>query len=51
MHYCRFQNTLSDLQELWNEFDPSNEEERKAAKKLVVLCKKIAESYDPDDFD
>lgn len=44
MDYCKFENTLTDLQECWERFDDCNSEsEQKARKKLITLCKEIAE--------
>lgn len=53
MSYCRFQNTLLDLrdcQEYINDDDLS-EEEKRARKKLIELCKDIAEDYDLEEGD
>ena len=51
MSYCRFRNTLSDLEDcadnLWDEL---SEEEEKARKKLIELCREIVEEF-PDDDD
>lgn len=45
MGYCRFENTLSDLEDCYNEIDNSDlsETEIKARAKLITLCKTIAE--------
>ena len=45
MSYCRFENTLHDLRNCWNNFDEKelSESEEKARKRLVELCKEIAE--------
>jgi hypothetical protein len=50
MHYCRFQNTYTDLYELYNDFVPSTDEERKFALKLMKLIIMIAAEYSPEDF-
>ena len=46
MNYCKFENTLHDLRDCWNDFEDSQEElsesEKKARKSLVELCKEIA---------
>lgn len=53
MSYCRFHNTYNDLQDC-NEAlvngDISSESEKKKAKALIELCKKIAE-FDTDYID
>ena len=50
MSYCRFYNTYHDLVDcknaLYNE-DISSDEEKRYAKKLIELCNKIAENYEP----
>lgn len=60
MSYCRFHNTLIDLEDcneaLINFLDndenviESNEERRKA-KQLIQLCHDIADNYEPSDID
>jgi len=46
MSYCRFENTLHDLRDCWENFedpqDELSESEKKARKKLVELCREIA---------
>lgn len=47
MSYCRFENTLRDLRDCWENFEDlqgklSTSEER-ARDRLVELCKEIAE--------
>ena len=44
MSYCRFQNTLSDLQDCEEHLsdDDLSEDEEEARIKLVKLCKEIA---------
>ena len=60
MSYCRFHNTLSDLNDCesaLNAFINDDEntieskEERHKAKKLIELCQYIAENYSPEDID
>ena len=54
MSYCRFYNTYHDLVDcknaLYNE-DISSDEEKRYAKKLIELCKEIAENYEPEFID
>lgn len=54
MSYCRFYNTYHDLVDcknaLYNE-DISSDEEKRYAKKLIELCNKIAENYEPKFID
>lgn len=54
MSYCRFQNTLSDLIDCENSegmYDPEvlSDEEKVARRRLVNLCKTIAEEFSDDD--
>ncbi len=48
--YCRFRNTLPDLQDCYDNWEhpdeTNNEDEKKARKRLLKLCKKIVEDYD-----
>lgn len=46
MSYCRFQNTLSDLQDCFNHIDGRtlSEEEENARSDLIKLCKEIADN-------
>jgi len=51
MAYCRFQNTKDDLRECYDwlaENDPRElaEEEQKAFKRLVKLCRSIVDNYE-----
>lgn len=54
MSYCRFQNTLSDLQDCYEalgeimDVDNSglSEDEEKALKRLIKLCTKIANDWE-----
>lgn len=46
MSYCRFRNTLKDLIDCEeNMGNCESEEEKQAEKKLIALCKEIAENY------
>lgn len=60
MSYCRFYNTLSDLNDCESALNSfinedentiSSTEERSEAKKLIELCKYIADNYEPEDID
>lgn len=49
MSYCRFRNTLEDLQdceENMADTDELSDDEARARKRLIALCMKIAEDYD-----
>jgi hypothetical protein len=49
MSYCRFRNTLEDLQdceENMGETDELSDEETYARKRLIALCKQIADDYE-----
>lgn len=52
MSYCRFQNTLQDLNEAYNYLDRSDEdlgpEEARARNRLVKLCTDISEQFDSE---
>ena len=52
MSYCRFENTLAALRECdeamaesANPLDELSESERKAAKRLLKLCREMADNY------
>ena len=47
MSYCRFSNTLSDLEDCREHMDeePSSAEEKRAKERLIKLCEEIAEDY------
>lgn len=53
--YCRFENTYKDLVDCKEALNCSDiaesHEERKYAKRLITLCKEIADSYDEDDIE
>lgn len=60
MSYCRFHNTLIDLEDCNNaliDFLDNDEnviesdEERRKAKQLIQLCHDIADNYEPEDID
>lgn len=49
MSYCRFQNTLGDLQDCYDNMESIGElspEESKARQRLIALCKEITEEFD-----
>ena len=51
MSYCRFRNTLADLEdcqealEMEDEFEEMDEDEEAAMKRLIRLCGKIHEEF------
>ena len=50
MSYCRFQNTVTDLQDCYDNWeetadDDLSEEETRARTRLLKLCREIAECY------
>jgi hypothetical protein len=54
MSYCRFRNTLTDLQDCYDNMDDNDlsREEMKARDKIIKLCESITEDYgciDDDD--
>ena len=60
MSYCRFHNTLSDLNDCESALDSfinndentiSSDDERRKAKQLIELCSYIAENYSAEDID
>jgi len=51
MSYCRFQNTLGDLEDCFEHFEIEGEddlsmEEAQAREDMIELCRKIVELYD-----
>lgn len=50
MAYCRFQNTLNDLRDCYDNLDDSDlsEEEEKARKVLIRVCEDIVNDYGED---
>lgn len=60
MSYCRFENTLSDLNDCESALDDfvnndensiSSERERSKAKQLIELCRYIADNYSEEDIE
>jgi hypothetical protein len=51
MSYCRFRNTLEDLRECYDNMDDGDvsEEEQRARKRLIQLCREIVDNYGDDD--
>lgn len=44
MSYCRFRNTVSDLQDCYDNWNEElSEEEEKAKQRLIRICKDIAD--------
>lgn len=51
MSYCRFQNTLKDLRDCYENFDDTvSPEEAKARERMYKICQQIVENFDPQDF-
>ena len=49
MSYCRFRNTVTDLQDCYDNIgETESKEEEVAEKRLIELCRLIAENY-PED--
>lgn len=53
MSYCRFRNTLNDLQDCFDNFDDKDLDlsESNARRRLYLLCRDIVKSYDLEDID
>lgn len=60
MSYCRFQNTLHDLYDCQNALEDfvdndenviSSDEERRYAKRLIEVCREIADHFEESDID
>lgn len=51
MSYCRFHNTLLDLQDCYENLDDEDlsPDEERARDRLINLCKEIAEQYSDED--
>jgi len=53
MSYCRFSNTLGDLEDCEEHMDDGEDDlsdgEIKARKRLIALCKRIADAYAEDN--
>lgn len=47
MSYCRFQNTLQDLRDCYENMDDTDlsDEEKRARRSLLKLCDQIADDY------
>lgn len=46
MSYCRFQNTVGDLRDCYDNMDEKmSEDEERAKTQLISLCKRIADDY------
>ena len=47
MSYCRFQNTVGDLQDCWDNIDAGylSEEEKSARERLIKICVDVALDY------
>lgn len=51
MPYCRFENTVEDLQDCFDNFDDDLESpEKEARRKLYALCEKIVSWYDKPEI-
>lgn len=51
MSYCRFENTVGDLHdcyENWDEVDDHSEREKRARQRLLALCKRIVNEFGED---
>lgn len=56
MSYCRFENTYRDLQDCYDtlgekSLDELSETEKKYAKKLIKMCRDIADDFLDDEDD
>lgn len=52
MGYCRFRNTLDDLQDAYealSDTDDLSPEEKKARHKLIELCKDISDEFEDEE--
>jgi hypothetical protein len=54
MSYCRFQNTLADLEDCYDAWEEKAEkdlslEEQRARKRLIKVCENIAADYGDRD--
>ena len=51
MSYCRFQNTVIDLYDCYENMMNENlsEEEEKARERLIELCEQIADEYGKEE--
>lgn len=50
LSYCRFQNTLRDLQDCEEHFDDDDlsEEEKRARDRMLKLCKRIVDDHEDE---
>ena len=56
MSYCRFENTFNDLQDCYEalgekELDELSETEKKYAKRLIKMCRDIADDFLDEEDD
>lgn len=53
MGYCRFRNTITDLQDCdENMYEEASKDEARCRKELIKLCKSIASDFkDEEDID
>ncbi len=53
MDYCKYRNTVRDLHDCYDSIDsePEDEEEAEARKRLIKLCKKIADGYSEEEVE
>jgi len=58
MSYCRFQNPFTDLrdclvalEEIDNDLNELSPEEKRYAKRLIEICKEIAQEFDGIELD
>lgn len=50
MSYCRFQNTVIDLQDCYDHSDEElSKEEQRAKDRLIRICKQIASDFEDSD--
>lgn len=46
MSYCRFENTLDDLRDCYDNWEEeTNEREERKKKKMMELCRQIVDDY------
>jgi len=54
MSYCRFENTLGDLEDCYDSMDETDElqgREKSSRKEIIELCCRIAEEYGKKEDD
>lgn len=51
MSYCRFTNTLGDLQDCFDHIDDEDlsEMEKQSRDEIIKLCKEIADEFEDED--